>query len=130
MKINGNISCNRASDDTVRIEIEDNLSQQRFLEIKLSLEDFALMITGLSGIDFQGEVRNLSAVGKKKISEKRSAVFPGSSSTDRTELEQWLLDNKQEEGWSINTYLGSQRSVITVEGKTTLNYSVYKYVEV
>lgn len=129
MKINGNISCNRVSDDTIRIEIEDNLSRQRFLYIKLSLEDFARMITGLSGIDFQGEVTNLNVVGKKKISEKRSAIFTGNGFANRENMQQWLLDTQQEEGWTINPYLGSQRSMIFENDQYTLHYSVYKYVE-
>jgi hypothetical protein len=44
-------------------------------------------------------------------------------------LEQWLQDNAQEEGWIIDHYLGSQSSIDHMDGKTFLNYSVHKYVE-
>jgi hypothetical protein len=129
-KLNFEISCCRDSRDQVTIRIQDVNSHVEFVEVNLSLDQFALMITGLSHIECTGSVRKLEAVGKTKITEKRSVLYTGEGFASRENMQQWLLDTQQEEGWSIDNYLGSQQSVIYQDGQHALNYYVYKYVEV
>jgi hypothetical protein len=94
----------------------------------MSPHDFATAVTGLSGIKVDAEVRGLDVVGKKKVVESRSALCP-LNSYDKSTLQAWLLDNCQEEGWTIDPYLGSQSSLSYHTEGVTLNYRVYKYVE-
>ncbi|HWQ08067.1 MAG TPA: hypothetical protein VN436_03130 [Holophaga sp.] len=124
----GRITIVRSSDNKIRIYIEDELSSIRFAEVTMTLEQFALGITGLAPQDVDLEVHGLEHVGKRRVREQRSIVCP-MHTYDRKELEQWLRDNAQEDGWIVSTYLGSQNSV-SYEGQVrTLHYHVTKYVE-
>lgn len=116
----------RRSDDKIVISIEDEASRTEFVEVKLSPHDFAMAVTGLSFVKVTGSVRGLENVGKKKVTEKRSVVCP-LDSYDKKDLSAWLEQNCSEQGWLLNTYLGSQGSVEYVDGGRKLNYSVYKY---
>ena len=74
-------------------------------------------------------MRGLEHVGKKKVTEPRTAIAPKSiPSHSRDELRAWLQENRQEDGWIIDSYLGSQNSVTRDQGETVLRYSVFKYV--
>lgn len=129
MKIKGSVSISRNSRDEVNIRIHDAASGTEFVDVSLSLENYALLITGLSRVDCQGEVRGFDKVGKNKIHETRSVVCPVGG-YDKKVFQEWLVDNCQEAGWELNTYLGSQNSLTTNElGERVLNYSVVKYVE-
>jgi hypothetical protein len=47
-------------------------------------------------------------------------------------LSRWLKDNAKEEGWHINAYLGSQKSIIGSgygDVPVILNFHYYRYVE-
>lgn len=127
--INGDIQICRSSDNFVRIRFEDNTSHTKFAEAKLSLEQFAEAVTGMYVSDVEIEVRGLEYVGKQKVSERRS-VFCPLNGYKKEELRDWLIENCQEDGWFINSYLGSQSSVKSVDGGTQLNYAVYKYVDI
>lgn len=131
MKFNGDISISRDSRDRINIRIEDDVSGIRFLDVNMSLQDFAFAVTGLSNQPITGELRGLEYLGKKKIMENRQVLAPKGLS-GKAEQEQWLVDNCQEKGWLLNKYLGSQTSTQYDfnEEAYKLNYSVYKYVEV
>ena len=126
MFINGSLSVSRGSDDKIRIRVRDEASNAEFLVAELTPHDFAMMITGLSGIEAKCEVRGLEVVGKKRIREQRTVIYP-KKSYDRTQLEQWLEDNCQEDGWFLDSALRSQSSTFYSGTGTGLNYAVYRY---
>jgi len=129
MKLNLKLSISRPSDGGISIRIEDELSRIEFIDASISLEEFAEAITGLSSRPMTAEVRGLEFVGRKRATEARSIVCP-LDTYDKKVLEQWLKDSAQEEGWMVNTYLGSQSSVRRwQDGQIVLNYSVTKYVD-
>lgn len=115
------------SNNSISIMIEDVASSIEFLRMEMTPENFTKAITGIASQNAVGTTYNLEYVGKQRITEKRSVVCP-ISSYDRTIFEQWLLDNCQEEGWIISTYLGSQSSIIRNNNTTTLNYTVTKFI--
>lgn len=122
----GNISIGRDSRNSINIEIQDEASRINFLKVKMTPEQFAMVLTGLSMVNVDFEVKGLSKVGLTKVIESRKVSCP-ISSYDRKILSQWLVENCQEEGWKIDTYLGSQRSITYENGITFLNYKVYRY---
>ena len=126
--IKGHVSINRDSRDIIKISVVDEASRAQFLEIHLTPENFAMAVTGLSHMECDMEVRKLDVVGKKKYVEQRVTYCP-LSDHNRTILGEWLLQNAQETGWIIDTYLGSQNSISRAEdGKgQNLRYSVYRY---
>lgn len=129
MKIKATITINRASNGLVYIRLNDEASHIEFVDVAMTPHDFAEAVMGLAMQPVEGEVRGLENVGKNKIYEKRSIVCP--LDTHKTsELVEWLRLNAQEEGWILDTYLGSQTSVGPYkEGGRRLNYAVIKYVE-
>ena len=122
------LSISRSSQGYINLEIVDCASRVEFVAIRITYEDFAKCVTGLGCQPAEMEVRRLECVGKKKINEKRSIVYPHQNEYRREVLEQWLERNAKEEGWEVNAYLGSQSSVQTKDGKTVLYYSVTKFI--
>ncbi len=66
--MNGKITISRMTSsktgDTIRIRMEDDLSSITFLEAEMSLEDFALALTGQGDIDCTFELQGVRNVGK------------------------------------------------------------------
>lgn len=130
--INCELQIGRDSRNSFNIEVKDEASGNRFLRISMSAEQFAMAITGLYSSGITAEISGLENVGKVRVRERRSVEFTGDRKVAyaRDGLENWLEENCQEEGWILDTYLGSQKSRQTVADKTFLNYAVYKYVDV
>ncbi len=128
----GKISITRPSygdgRNVIAIEIYDPASRTAFCRMQIDMADFAAALTGQSQMPVEMELRGLQNVGKKKITESRIALYPERLSNKEI-LAQWLKDNHQEEGWIIDTYLGSQRSISYKENGIELRYSVYKFVD-
>lgn len=129
MKISVGVSISRNSNNEITLSFSDNASHGRFLEVRMTPEQFAMAITGLGGIEVDAIVRGLDVVGKDKITERRSIECPFSEYSKEA-LVGWLIENGQEEGWIVDPYLGSQGSVTRNGGKTMLNYRVYRFAEV
>ena len=122
------ISIGRDSRDEVHIRIECRNSSNEFVDVKLSYEEFARALTGLSMVDCEAVVKGLDVVGKVRVREGRTTECP-LNTYDKEELKAWMVGNCQEDSWELSTYLGSQNSIKWVDSKTILNYSVTKYVD-
>jgi hypothetical protein len=125
--IKANLSITRDSNDKMNIRVQDEASRATFLEIPIEPHDLMMALTGLAYIDVNAVVNELDIVGKQKITEKRSIECPLSGYSKKEELVKWLEGHGKEEGWEVHSYLGSQGSVVNRDGKTVLNYSVYRY---
>lgn len=129
MKLLGEICITRSNNGAYYIRIEDSASSRQFVELTLTAKQFAEAVTGLYTSDVEMEVQHLDKVGKQRIRQERQVLCP--LEDYKTEvLSQWLIDHCQEEGWTLDTYLGSQKSVKSVDGGKLLNYAVIKYVDV
>lgn len=117
--------------EVITVSVKDANSRMRFLDLTLNLDDFAKAITGHAEIECEMEVKGLDKVGKVRVVEPRSKECPLPSYSGRGILGQWLKENGQEEGWTIDHYLGSQNSIgtLTDSDGCILNYYVFKYVE-
>lgn len=111
----------------IRICVRDELSRNQFLEVEIDYAEFTEALTGMSETEIDFQVYGLENVGKLRVFEKRQIVYPDTP-YNKASMESWLIENAQEEGWIVNPYLGSQQSVIHVDGKTLLNYTVTKFV--
>lgn len=129
MKINAQMTISCRSDNMVCVTVKCTDSHMKFLELEFTPADFGMMITGLSHVSATAaEVRGLENVGKERITERRSVVCP-LECYDRNELRKWLTQNCEEEGYTLNTYLGSQNSVVREPKGQRLNYSVSRFVD-
>lgn len=130
MKIIGEISITRSSNGSYYIRLEDSASSRQFVEVKLTAKQFAEAITGLYTTDVVMEVNHLDKVGKQRVREPRTVLCP-LDTWDKEVLQDWLSENCQEDGWTLDLYLGSQNSYKSVKGGgTQINYAVFKYVDV
>lgn len=133
MKLKGKISFTRPSrggdvDQVVSIQIQDCASRINFLEIDVPLEQFALAVTGLSAQACDLTVRGLNRVGTKKVTESREALYTGEHAYNKDKLRAWLIETKQEEGWTLDPYVAHQNAIYPVDGGMMVRYSVYKFV--
>ncbi len=126
-KILVSMGLSRTNRDEIYIYIKDEQSRTTFLEMDLSLEVFAKLVTGLHQSDIPVTVRGLEYVGKSKISENRKVIYPGSKYDSKEIIKEWLVTNCQEDGWILDDYLGSQGSIQLIDDQRWVNYRVYKY---
>lgn len=124
----GTITITRDSEDRIRLRIQDEASCIEFIEALITPATFTRVLTGVGFQEIEFETRGLQFVGKKRVVEMRTAVCP-LQSYSREELSEWLKKNAQEDGWTLNAALDTQRSISWENGKTILHYSVVKYVE-
>lgn len=127
--IMGEVGITRSNHGFYYIRLRDDASCVNFVEVKMTAEQFAEAVTGLHISDVEMEVRGLENVGKKRVRETRIVVCPHKTYS-KEPLQTWLINNCQEEGWTLDLYLGSQSSVKSVDGGTQLKYAVYKYVDI
>lgn len=131
------LQISRNNSQEITLQVRDNLSGVQFLELKLTLEQFALAITGMSLDNVVGEVRGLENVGKTKMYESRCVKLPKSmGNKPNSHVRQWLIEEFKEGGeiyepggWILDPYVGQQSFVVYRDGVVSVNYSVYKYVE-
>lgn len=125
-------------DEYVRIEIMDWTSRRKILQLDMELSEFAKLVTGRSDVPVGRALYDDSgAVGKLRVYEKRKVfisddeISKAGGSWPTSNLENWLRETQQEEGWLIDPYLGSQGSQQrdSTKGGSWLNYGVYKYVD-
>jgi hypothetical protein len=85
---------------------------------------------GLAEVQVTATVQGLNVVGKRKVIEPRSVECSLSSMASKEDYTRWLVENAQEEGWTLDPYLGSQGSVTHSDKENPiLNYRVFKYVK-
>lgn len=110
------------------ISITDVASGIKFTNVSVSLQQFIEALTGLSEVDCTHETRNTEYIGKYYVSERRTITAPRLG-YDKKTYEAWLISNAQEEGWILDSYLGSQSSITYKDDSAILNYIVFKYVD-
>lgn len=113
----------------ISLRLTDVASGIQFFDGEVSLENFMEALTGLGNVPGEAELRGLDDVGKKFVSERRSALMPPKMSRD--EAKTYLLTHCQEPGWRIDTYLGSKSSFeyLYASDRYKVNYRVFKYVD-
>ena len=134
-KLKGTLSISKSSLGTISVTIEDTTSGISFARIELSPAQFAEAITGLHDCPGELEIRGLQYVGKKKEVEHSHLHIKtfvlnrlGISGYNSEQLENYLEENAQREGWLLNSSLRSRSSVINDDDGVTLHFSYTRYV--
>lgn len=126
-------------EEYINIEVQDRLSGVRFLQLKVDLAAFASCLTGSSFTDVKGTVLALHNVGKERETEAAKAtlsrelfdsIVAGPYDARKERLADYLKAHHQRPGWNVNSYLGSQSSIVERDGIVTLNFSHTRYTEV
>lgn len=122
----------------ITVRIEDRTSSIEFVELRIKLDDFARMMTGLAYVDAEMVTRGLENVGKVReyvraqvfISDRDYAnASKGTYDESKKGLAKWLVDNHARDGWETDTYLGSQGSIGHVKDGKLLNFGYFRYVD-
>lgn len=134
VKVNGRINITRPSTpdcrDVIKISVIDDDARITVFEGEMTAENFALCITGLSDQQIRGfSSTAIYALGKERVYEKRQVVLP--KEIDYRDRSKWVEENCQEEGWFVDSHLGSRGSIShdPNTGTHTANYRVFRYVE-
>lgn len=115
----GNITISRPSygdgRKIITIQVKDHDAVARFLDIEISYENFAQLITGLSEVDIDFTVRDLDHVGKTR--EIKPLMFPiNAGFDDRVDVAIKEAKKHTPDGWIADTYFRSQNSFFTKDG--------------
>lgn len=100
-----NMSLSRTSKDDIRFSVEDEHSGDRILEISMSPQEFALLVTGLAGIKGKAEIFPEANIAKKR--EVKRATCEKASYTSKQEQKDLVQEHFENnilplhEGWEI-----------------------------
>lgn len=83
----------------INIHVEDDQAGVRFLEIVISLENFAKAITGQGGIDCNLKIRALSKVGLIREHKSMRVFVPDHAYSDREEVAGGAVRKAESDGW-------------------------------
>lgn len=115
------------SEDQIHIQIVDRASRLTIATVKIDPADLTLALTGLSERPATAVVNTSGMIGKKKIVEDRVVKLPDEIGYNRREAEKYIEENYQEEGYILDSYLGSQSSLAAKNGVYYARYSVVRY---
>ena len=116
----------------VNIAVKDANSRIEFLRVEVRLADFAEALMGLSHVPVKLNVRSLDLVGKTRITEparftlKRAYLKEkGVDTYDKKALRKLIEQDPdgifQRPGWTLDTYLGAQNSIVHTGEEITIN---------
>ena len=115
----------------ISIRIQDENSRAHFVEVEISLADFALAVTGLSGVDCTAKVKDLEKVGKMQETDTLEFVLPEDFPTysgDKEEVKK-LAKEICPEGWTPDLSFNSQTSFFTKEEIKYARTTIRRWVE-
>jgi len=92
-------SSNFEDDHPIHLKIEDADSSAQFIDIRMTLENFALLLTNMGYIDCQFELRALDVVGKKREHKKESVSLPPGMFLPTKEQAKELIKPFEVDGW-------------------------------
>ena len=110
----------------ISIEVKDTSSRIRFLDIELSLEDFAECLMGLSEIDCSIKTRGLEHIGKTMETDTINFKMP--SVVHDKNIAYKIAESKAPNGWIASSYFGSKDSFYTVDNELWAKAKLTRYV--
>jgi len=115
----------------IHIRVKDEEAGIEFLDLEVSLEEFANALTGMGMVPANMEVRGIENVGKRI--ERMTFTFPLPEYTtykDRKRIAAQVAQEVAPEGWTASSYFGSQESFFTGEdGLIHARTSLYRWVD-
>jgi len=130
MSLSINRVISNAEDDYIKIEVCDENSCNTFVTLKLSLKDYAMCISGLSGAKCEGEVRCLDRVGKKhehKIFEFPLGPEDEVDFRDKKKARE-IIQEVCPEGWIPDTSFNSQKSFFSKNNQRWASTTIRRWV--
>lgn len=116
--------------ECINIQIRDNNSKARFVEVQIGYSDFAQALTGLAQVPCEFNVTSLEVVGK--VREVKQLEFPLTGvnfGSMKKLLAATLVMHFIPEGWECDKDFGNQDSFFTLDDVQWARCSIYRYVE-
>jgi hypothetical protein len=117
----------------IRITVEDDDAVINFVEINMTLEDFANALMGSGMMDCEIVVRNLENVGKKREQDTIIFEMPKSDhlvyGDDRKEIAKKLAQDACPNGWGVSESFSSQNSFFSKGGKDYARAFIVRWIE-
>jgi hypothetical protein len=130
-KLKGQLTISRPSfgdgRELIEITVKDCGSRTSFLKLSISYADFAECITGMSNVTCSLETRGLHNVGK--VRETKPLTFKMPSRYGDKEEARLEVVKHTPDGWTANTYFGSQNSFFHVDGEQWARTSIDRWVD-
>lgn len=130
----GKITITRQSsnkgDGVISISIRDELSRIEFVEAKISFNDFAEAITGLSFVDCEIMVNDFEKVGMQFQRKTLEFELPETTYSNRKDIAYKEALKLCDDGWVPSSYFSSQNSFFRKDGKDFARTSASRWVEV
>jgi len=133
----GKISVSRISysnRNSVGIEIKDDNSRIKFLDIEMSCENFGKLLSGMSYIECDFEIKDINKVGMKKIVEEMIFEMPDYYEYENRKFIAYnIVKNGIEvknQGWEINDSLNSKDSFYEEDGIEYCKMRIAKWVDI
>jgi len=125
--LNGSLTISNSSNGKVYLSFVDVNSNIKFLEVELSMEDFAKGVFGLAHRPCKYITKGLSELGKQYIQEDYTFEIMGLGNKEEARR---IIKNlsEQDPEWLYSTYLGSQDSFFFKDGKYFCKITRFKYV--
>lgn len=134
MKIKGKITISRprgGKEKEIRIDLSDtDACLNKFLEVSIGLSEFAEILTGLSRVDCDIEVRGLQNIGKIREHKTFEFELPRDELGNvRKEMAKTVLSNIIPEGWSSTDAFNSQGSFFYKDGTPWARAIIVRWVD-
>ena len=131
----GNITITRPSygseKEVIKIQVRDKNSRIAFLECEITLENYAKLLTGLSEVELDMNVKGLEFVGKKRMMKKHKVLLPPflqSTYCDKAAVLEWVKDLYEDGVNFVHGRLDSNDSITKdCECQYWVNFSTYFY---
>lgn len=131
MEINANITITASYDDEITITVEDRTSSVRFLEMKLTREQFinaAMNRLGCTDVK-HAEVRGLEKIGKKMEMQNFEFPLPADITYETKHVK--TVETVKEccpKGWVPDLSFSSRESFFTKDGKEYARTTIRRWV--
>lgn len=126
-KLEGKVTISKNSSGKVYLSVEDNNSGIKFVEVELSMKDFADAMFGLAFRPCKYITRGLDKLGKQYISEEYIFEIEGYGNKEAARKIAQTL-SEQDPTWDYSTYFGSQGSFFSKDGKQFAKTTRFKYI--
>jgi hypothetical protein len=122
--------------DSTTIELVDDVSDVRFLEIKLTPEQLSAALSRMSMTDCEFITRGLDVIGKRHEWKTFEFMIPENVlvldlSKDKSGYAERLAnhaDTLLSDGWKAEGYFGSQNSFFEKDGENWARCTIRRYV--
>lgn len=111
----------------ISIQVMDNVSRTRFIELEVGYSDFAELITGLSNVHCDGNIRDLDRVGKKKISKAVIIPMPENPRIRDKDYAEEKVKELLIDGYVSHWGFSSQNSFFMEGGKHYARTTIFKW---